>query len=311
MTNYKLHNDCKILAQRAYPENRHIGTNGWNYKGAYSNSKSGYYSEIYEKNGKIIIVFRGTEPNMLSKEFAKDSNDDVQMIVRKIPEQMKDAEKVYLETIKKYGKENVILTGHSLGGSLAQILGAKYGSETVTFSAYGTGSLRGIEINYTSNITNYGIPGDTIFHFNIWNQIGKTIFIQTKDKNFLVGTIKKQIPFYRHALENYGNLSDGEEYKKGIVPKFISKIKNKTQEFEKILKTKNRVLHQGEINLNDLKKGTPLFDLYIQNIISNKPMPTKAELDKRVRIGELIYVNDYVRSDGTKVSGYYRSYPRD
>lgn len=40
-------------------------------------------------------------------------------------------------------------------------------------------------------------------------------------------------------------------------------------------------------------------------------MPTKAELDKRVRIGELIYVNEYVRSDGTKVSGYYRAYPRD
>ena len=37
-------------------------------------------------------------------------------------------------------------------------------------------------------------------------------------------------------------------------------------------------------------------------------MPTKAELDKRTRIGELIYVEEYTRSDGTKVSGYYRAY---
>lgn len=39
-------------------------------------------------------------------------------------------------------------------------------------------------------------------------------------------------------------------------------------------------------------------------------MPTKADVDKRTRIGELIYVEEYTRSDGTKVSGYYRAYPR-
>lgn len=44
--------------------------------------------------------------------------------------------------------------------------------------------------------------------------------------------------------------------------------------------------------------------------IDRKPMPSKEELDKRTRIGELIYVEDYTRSDGTKVSGYYRAYPR-
>ena len=38
----------------------------------------------------------------------------------------------------------------------------------------------------------------------------------------------------------------------------------------------------------------------------NGTMPTKEELDKRVHVGELIYVEEYTRSDGTKVSGYYR-----
>ena len=38
MTNYKLHNDCKILSQRVYPENRHEATNGWSHKGTYSNN---------------------------------------------------------------------------------------------------------------------------------------------------------------------------------------------------------------------------------------------------------------------------------
>ena len=45
-------------------------------------------------------------------------------------------------------------------------------------------------------------------------------------------------------------------------------------------------------------------------MFSQDRFPTKEELDKRTRIGELIYVEDYTRSDGTKVSGYYRAYPR-
>ena len=37
--------------------------------------------------------------------------------------------------------------------------------------------------------------------------------------------------------------------------------------------------------------------------------PSKSELNMKTFLGELIYVNNYVRSDGTKVSGYYRRYP--
>ena len=318
MTNYQLHNDCKNLAQRAYPENRHLDTNGWKEKGAFINDKSGFYADVYEKGVKAMFVIRGTDLKSGVKEFSKDAFSDVEMAYVYLPEQMKDAGRAYLEVVKKYGKENVVLTGHSLGASEAQILGAKYGAETITFAAYGTKSLRGVEVNYTKNITNYGNAEDGIFVKNIDNQIGKTMVLNGKGvKN---GIFKKGYSLHNflpsHSIESYGDLSKGKEYKKDAYfetkdPLFKLQIEHNEYIPDEILKTKNRVLHQGEINLNDLKKGTPLFDLYIQNIISNKPMPTKAELDKRVRIGELIYVNEYVRSDGTKVSGYYRSYPRD
>ena len=49
---------------------------------------------------------------------------------------------------------------------------------------------------------------------------------------------------------------------------------------------------------------------WLDNLLDKSPMPTKKEVDKRVRIGELIYVKDYTREDGTKVSGYYRAYPK-
>lgn len=69
-------------------------------------------------------------------------------------------------------------------------------------------------------------------------------------------------------------------------------------------------MYRGELSHLDLEKGTPLYDLYIDNIVDRKPMPTKKDLDKRTRIGELIYVEEYTRSDGTMVSGYYRAYPK-
>jgi hypothetical protein len=35
------------------------------------------------------------------------------------------------------------------------------------------------------------------------------------------------------------------------------------------------------------------------------------ELEQKVLKSELIYVENYTRSDGTKVSGYYRKYPKN
>jgi len=43
------------------------------------------------------------------------------------------AEKAYRNTAKKYGKENVQVTGHSLGGSQAVHVGRKYGVEGTAF----------------------------------------------------------------------------------------------------------------------------------------------------------------------------------
>ena len=53
-----------------------------------------------------------------------------------------------------------------------------------------------------------------------------------------------------------------------------------------------------------------LLNLYLDQMYDQDRLPTKAELDKRTRIGELVYVEEYTRSDGTKVSGYYRACPR-
>lgn len=73
---------------------------------------------------------------------------------------------------------------------------------------------------------------------------------------------------------------------------------------------KNRVFYKSEFPSN--KENSHLIPEYIHQYYENNgKMPTREDLDKRVRTGELIYVESYTRSDGTKVSGYYRRYPRD
>ena len=56
-----------------------------------------------------------------------------------------------------------------------------------------------------------------------------------------------------------------------------------------------------------IKEAEQIIKQYYEN---GDKLPKKSELDKRVRLGELIYVENYVHSDGTKVSGYYRAYPK-
>lgn len=54
-----------------------------------------------------------------------------------------------------------------------------------------------------------------------------------------------------------------------------------------------------------------LRDAYLDQALEKTSMPTKEALDERVRTGELVYVSEYVRGDGTNVTGYYRSYQKN
>ena len=314
MTNYKLHEDCKKLSWAVYQDEKPKNINGWQYKKSIQD-RNGFYAEVYEKNGKAIFAIRGTDTDRGKTEKITDLYNDVQIGLLNLPIQMKSAEKTYKQLIQQYGKENVITTGHSLGGSISTILGTKYGGETVTFSAYGVKNIIGLEKNYTDNITNYGNAQDGIFVMNIDSQIGKTIILETNGKG---GSLEKGYKLRKniapHYIENYGDLSKGVEYKKEEFDNTDTPLFKTGVEYfdydDSVFDINNRVLYDGEINPLDLDKNSPLYDLYLKQWIDKSPMPAIAEVDKRTRIGELIYVEEYTRSDGTKVSGYYRACPR-
>ena len=375
MTNFKLHDDYKILSKAAYVANTGKTINGWKRIKTKSYS-DGYYAEAYQKGNQIVIVSRGTNFNSIY-----DLKNDLVMASGSLPSQFYSAEKFFNELRDTYGdKYKFVLTGHSLGGSISQALGAVTGLETVTFSAYGIGHIKYDRFKYSKNITNYGSKYDGIFMNNIDNQIGKTLIL-VEDKNNKYYATKSYTGIqinpngkYMHLLENMEDLANSVEYKKfnndinnkrtapllkgkveenvyydgktytpiksqatgyaanitederqEIIDKYKdnepfkgmsdNEIWNRYVNFEenKFFNPKNRVFYENEFNPAQAPKGSN-DDIGIQEMIrqyydNNKHLPPKDELDERVHTGELVYVHDYTRADGTKVSGYYRAYP--
>lgn len=76
----------------------------------------------------------------------------------------------------------------------------------------------------------------------------------------------------------------------------------KNMELER-LKEKDRVFYKGELKSKDM--NDEIWNTFLDQSLGDG-LPSKEELDNRVKQGNLIYVDNYTRSDGTKVNGYYR-----
>lgn len=150
---------------------------------------------IYSNGTDTIFAIQGTkwyEPT--------DVKSDLQMkVMKSIPNQYRHAEKYYNEIKGKY--PNLIFTGYSLGGSIAQMLGAKYGNETICFEPYGTADLQ--SPNHTDNLINFGNDYDIVFMDNFENQVGEIFILPVKSKTKMcdLGT---HAPGF-HGLPSNGN----------------------------------------------------------------------------------------------------------
>src|SRR5574344_267874 len=171
MPNYELHNQLKQLSGYVYKNSEFKKPNNWMVVDSTESRKSGFYSETFMNGNNIVIAFRGTDIKRGKKELTKDMYSNACMGLSLPPSQIINAQSYYEKIKRKYPNSNIILTGHSLGGSLAQILGSEYGNQTVTFNAYGTANLLKTQIKYSDNIINYGNEDDIVFSSNVKNQI--------------------------------------------------------------------------------------------------------------------------------------------
>lgn len=217
----------------------------WHQVGKTSiNERTGFVGKVFMNDeGEIVISYSGTD--LKAKGKLNDLRNDFNMILENLPPQLENAKSLYIKIRQQYPNSKITLTGESLGGSMAALIGAETGDTTVTFVAYGVGDLINESISEYPNITNIGDTRDPIFMANINYHLGKTYIIPYNSKVYMPCGNNIFSIFSHHGIEHMGPLLDIQEYEKYSLPslvetinygedyKFLNSVKNVSAEIYK------------------------------------------------------------------------------
>lgn len=223
---YNLHEEYKTLCLYSYKENVPDKICGWAEIIVFGNKNTGYFSRVYYKTDKIVIVSRGTEI-----ADCKDILNDLELVKNKIPTQVNDAMRLY-KKIKNspFSDCDITFVGHSLGGSISEIMAVKTGCPAVTFNPYGIATIKNVlEDLKNTRIINYGDINDAIFASNIKNNIGEIRLVSKsypkygEESSYYFETIYSKLSnkLKNHFLENIGMLKNSINIKDRRITPFI------------------------------------------------------------------------------------------
>lgn len=204
------HERYKLYAQNSYKLKTKLPQDIFPY-GFQQNSKTGFFGYALVEKDRVVVIFRGTN-NLISP----DTKNDFFMVLNKIPEQLTDALNFYDDVKSKFPNKKIDVTGHSLGGSLAQYVAIMRNvNEAVCFCPVGIGpSMENYLSKYGSKtsplkIINYNNPND------IWTKSFRNKLFGT---NYSVEALDKDGDM--HSLENMKPLSNRKNtYKNYNLPK--------------------------------------------------------------------------------------------
>jgi hypothetical protein len=109
---------------------------GYTVVGALGNDATGFQGAIYKSDatGHYTVAYRGTELTEL-KDVQTDAA--IKFDGSAFQGQLKDAQRLTDQAVSTYGKHNVSITGHSLGGAIAQVESARVGLSAEAYNAPG------------------------------------------------------------------------------------------------------------------------------------------------------------------------------
>ncbi len=171
--------DYAALSEHSYrhpqtPANDSVKIEGVDYRIlANSDQRNGYQGTIYQRldTREIVVAHRGTEPDRSAGETFRDLvRTDGGMVTHSINNQSQDAINLTqraLEFARQEGERSgrtppVTVTGHSLGGTLAQITAHRFNLHGETFNAYGAAALRQGVPEGGNNVVNHVRATDVV-----------------------------------------------------------------------------------------------------------------------------------------------------
>lgn len=139
-------NHAKIVNETKASDGRH---ESYNYAGIGVND-SGFQACVFKKNNDLLIAYRGTDfaDGVFSSGFAKDAISDIWIKLNEVDDQILCAVYFYTKMRLENKEKNVNITGHSLGGALAQFATLFGGDEiksAVTWNGLGVDGIEDIE----------------------------------------------------------------------------------------------------------------------------------------------------------------------
>lgn len=271
-----------------YEGNRDQIPKDWRLIKKADDPNSGFYAEAYERNGKIVIVYRGT--NDLT-DWIKNNKD---MVLNKFPAQLRPALNFYDEVVSEYTKKgysvnDITVTGHSLGGSLCQLVCDLRICKGVTFNAYGTEGI--LQDKKYVSVRNYGNEDDLTFTYNLHRHPGKTYVIENTSLEIL-----PQIRKY-HSVEDMGDIATAVPYDMSKHHKDIDENMHP-----------RRVLVVEEVMNRKNSKPNDAFAKYFYNQAKKGYTMWEKDIKNKIKSGE-VFVHSYTKQNGTYVQEYYRNRP--
>lgn len=230
------------------------------YTISYQTGDNGFKYAIYENiqnPNEIIIAYAGTDS-------AADWISNIQMATDNIPDQYAQAINTYNTIKSENPNANITITVHSLGGSLAQLVGAATGSNTVTFNPYGTSEIS-IQVGINpakkyDNIKNYNVSSDIL---NIANNIKN---VRNLGESFIIPSTEQNM-IKAHGIDEIINYFNGDNKTASILPTQDWYSQNK--ELCDKLKALGIVV---EGNLNIIINTKTSIGLFINSIIFAKDL---------------------------------------
>ena len=105
---------------------------------------SGFEAVAYQNGNQIVIAFRGTyrgDNAALVKNILADASFLTDSATLPLASEVEDAAKFVAQIHSDYPDAQLTLTGHSLGGAIAQLVGQTSGIASTAFDAPGAGDL--------------------------------------------------------------------------------------------------------------------------------------------------------------------------